>query len=682
MLLPLRNSSKQIRNSLIFKLKENKYINIISNLLNKRINIYNRFQLRLWIIFVFIIILIIKLSIDFISSPISIKYLISKENKTLKDFYTDNNLLKKYPISNRPIISEKDQVFEYGCRDPFIEANANPRENAAFVVLARNSEIDGVISSMKSLERHFNQWFNYPWIFLNNERFTKEFKDRVSEISTGPVKFGYIMRKRWNFNSDEENSLYFTEAIDSQGDRGIMYGNMESYHKMCRFYSGYFFNHPLVKKLDWYWRVEPDVEFYCDLTYDPFLEMKKNNKKYGFNIAIKELFDTVPNLFRYTKSFIKTKKIKLNDSWEFFINNFKFFKGENENYYKGCENKDQFFKRLIDYTPINRINKLQDQLINGENLIDKIDENSLKTLIEMNKDGKGLNKLNKDSFNNEEYNLCHFWSNFEIASTKLFQSEEYVEYFKYLEESQGFFAERWGDAPIHSLAVGMFLNFSDIHYFRDIGYKHSTLGHCPQNNFNNQLEYKSSSNLKIDKYSKEELDYWFKYDKTYKNSKDHKFKNKLILNNLVDDDYINSNKDDDGKLNTQSSPSSSVYKSMKELFDNDDKLAVGCRCRCPDDHVEIENSGGSCINLWSYLTNDYKDEDVYGNGSLLDLDRIEIEALKLYEDYLIKHGNDGSKWTLSEKDKRYLSSFIIDNRFAKELEDIDNELNELNESNE
>ena len=28
-------------------------------------------------------------------------------------------------------------------------------------------------------------------------------------------------------------------------------------------------------------RVEPNVEFYCDLDYDPFLYMQENNKKYG-----------------------------------------------------------------------------------------------------------------------------------------------------------------------------------------------------------------------------------------------------------------------------------------------------------------------------------------------------------------------------------------------------------------
>ena len=34
-----------------------------------------------------------------------------------------------------------------------------------------------------------------------------------------------------------------------------------------------------------------------------------------------------------------------------------------------------------------------------------------------------------------EYNLCHFWSNFEIGDLRFFRSEAYQEYFSYLDRS-------------------------------------------------------------------------------------------------------------------------------------------------------------------------------------------------------------------------------------------------------
>lgn len=38
---------------------------------------------------------------------------------------------------------------------------------------------------------------------------------------------------------------------------------------------------------------------------------------------------------------------------------------------------------------------------------------------------------------------------------------------------------RWGDAPVHSIAVGIFLNKSEVHFFNDVGYKHDPFMHCP-----------------------------------------------------------------------------------------------------------------------------------------------------------------------------------------------------------
>jgi alpha 1,2-mannosyltransferase len=78
------------------------------------------------------------------------------------------------------------------------------------------------------------------------------------------------------------------------------------------------------------------------------------------------------------------------------------------------------------------------------------------------------------------YNGHHFWSNFEIGSLKWLRSDAYVSYFNYLDREGGFFYERWGDAPVHSLAVGLFIERKeDVIWFEDIGYFHNPMEHCP-----------------------------------------------------------------------------------------------------------------------------------------------------------------------------------------------------------
>ena len=39
--------------------------------------------------------------------------------------------------------------------------------------------------------------------------------------------------------------------------------------------------------------------------------------------------------------------------------------------------------------------------------------------------------------------------------------------------------QRWGDAPVHSIAAALFAGVDKIHFFREIGYEHSPYTHCP-----------------------------------------------------------------------------------------------------------------------------------------------------------------------------------------------------------
>ena len=231
---------------------------------------------------------------------------------------SSSSMLGSTPQPMRGISNLYDEPFLAGCQDPRIAAEAHPRENAAFVVLARNSELEGVLYSIDSLERRFNRWFNYPYVFLNDDYFNHTFKEVVRNATSSHCEFGKVDTSMFGF-PDWVDHAEAKELIAQQGDRAIMYGGLESYHHMCRFYSGFFYKHPLLQKYEWYWRVEPDIEYFCDLTYDPFRYMALHNKSYGFNIAIKELRETVPNLFRYAAAYKRENKIKSQGLWEMFL---------------------------------------------------------------------------------------------------------------------------------------------------------------------------------------------------------------------------------------------------------------------------------------------------------------------------------------------------------------------------
>jgi mannosyltransferase len=184
----------------------------------------------------------------------------------------------------------------------------------------------------------------------------------------------------------------------------------------------FFYDIPALQKYKWYWRVEPDISFTCSITYDPFYEMQKNDKRYGWVVALWEIETTVPTLFRRISEYKKKLRLPNTNMWKAMIQ---------------PSRVPWPFRRLF---------------MSG--------------------------KPGRDE-NGDMWNFCHFWSNFEIADMDWFRSPEYRGLFDYLDQDGGFYYERWGDAPIHSLAAALLLRADQVHHFSDWGYIHGDFQWCP-----------------------------------------------------------------------------------------------------------------------------------------------------------------------------------------------------------
>ena len=57
-----------------------------------------------------------------------------------------------------------------------ITPHLSQKPRAALISLVRNSELPGLMQSMRQLEYHWNRKYQYPWIFFNDEPFSDEFK--------------------------------------------------------------------------------------------------------------------------------------------------------------------------------------------------------------------------------------------------------------------------------------------------------------------------------------------------------------------------------------------------------------------------------------------------------------------------------------------------------------------------
>ena len=325
-----------------------------------------------------------------------------------------------------------DTTFYDECITPEKAAASTPRESAVIFMLARNEEADKAARTVRNLERNFNRWYKYPWVFLNDEPFDERFITKVSKYLTNgtTATFHSIGSDMWGWpaqfgEKQQANAMkMWDDMVDGTSDdfkKGVKV-QKTGYHHMCRFNSGFFYDHPAMQEYKWYWRVEPGVSFTCEVPYDPFHHMAIRNKTYGYTIALWEVGRMAPNLFRATSDFADKLPGRRPALWQ------------------------AMHEPSWAPWPIRRY------------IISKWPS----------KNSKG-----------DGWSMCHFWSNFEIADLDFFRSDMYREYFEHLDRLGGFHLERWGDAPIHSLAAAMFLEPEQIHYFEDIGYKHPPFQHCP-----------------------------------------------------------------------------------------------------------------------------------------------------------------------------------------------------------
>jgi len=127
--------------------------------------------------------------------------------------------------------------------------------------------------------------------------------------------------------------------------------------------------------------------------------MIENNKTYGFTIAVKELRETVPNLFRYASAYKRTNNLTSN-LWDMFV-------------------------------------------VQPEIPEDKKSKKEKKPLPKgVGEDAAVLPEIDPEAMEGESYNMCHFWSNFEIARLDWFRSKEYEDFFQMMDRSGGFWMER------------------------------------------------------------------------------------------------------------------------------------------------------------------------------------------------------------------------------------------------
>lgn len=290
------------------------------------------------------------------------------------------------------------------------------KANACILVILDETDLNKWRPTMRQIEDRFNKKYKYPYVFLSPLPFTPRFKLLVASLTASRIEFGRIPHKQWKIPSH----IDFNRARKAREDaviNKIHDGDSLPYRFKSRYMSGFFFQHELTKKYDYYWKLDAESELSCDMfqaSMDPFVELHNKKKLFGFTISVHEIPETLPSLWETAKSYSKHQ----------------------------------------DFKP------------------SKTDSIQVKR-----ERAAALNWVSSDEGNT--YNMCHIWPAMEVGDFDFFRNSHYMNYFNHLDKSGGFFYERWGDGPIKTIYIGLYKSLSQIEFFNYIGFSKFPYKHCP-----------------------------------------------------------------------------------------------------------------------------------------------------------------------------------------------------------
>lgn len=275
-----------------------------------------------------------------------------------------------------------------------------------------------MVQSMMDLERTWNSKFNYPWTFFNDVLFTDEFKEKTQAATQAECRYG---------------KQHICSPIIHLRIYWLIIGGIE-----------------LIPKEHW----EVPSWINDDLFKESTKMLLENNIQYGDKVSYHQMCRWNSGLFYKHPALANTKYYwRVEPKVHFFCDVdydvFAYMQDHNKTYgftinlYDAPESLPTLWPETIKFL--------------AEHSEHLHENNAMRWLTDRDRRPEHNRKANG-------YSTCHFWSNFEIGDMDFWRSQAYEDYFNHLDRAGGFFYERWGDAPVHSIGLGLFEDSSRLHW--------------------------------------------------------------------------------------------------------------------------------------------------------------------------------------------------------------------------
>jgi len=153
-------------------------------------------------------------------------------------------------------------------------------------------------------------------VFYNEDDFLPQTKEKLSKVLT-PDQFSLIQFVRIEFTFPANWNLEAAEAsmrehTDERGGKlnGIVWKHAyPGYQHMISFWMKHIFEHPLVRDLDYFWRMDTDSFLKSDVLYDLFQFMDDNKYVYGYRSFESERWEVMLNFLKFYTDYAKQNNI-------------------------------------------------------------------------------------------------------------------------------------------------------------------------------------------------------------------------------------------------------------------------------------------------------------------------------------------------------------------------------------
>ena len=290
------------------------------------------------------------------------------------DHQKELQLIAHHPhLSHFTTNSTLPPMDQYESFKIFLSLWPKNKPKAAIYFLITTKRLSKLQTALRSLDKYFNDRFHYPVIIFHEANARKHLID-ITSWSKSYIVYQEISFKLPSFIPS--NYKYKNCTIKSTG-----------YRHMCRFHSKLVYEQPIMRLLDYAWRLDDDSELLYPIEVDVFQFMHQNDIEYGYQLVTNDSARCVVGLWDAARQYVTDYNITT-----------------------------QFFHQWGD--------------------------------------------------------TRMFYNNFELSKMSFWLSKQYQDYMEYIDQLGGIYYKRWGDAPIKSIAISMFLSRRKIYNFKFISYKH------------------------------------------------------------------------------------------------------------------------------------------------------------------------------------------------------------------